>query len=60
MASPGLAVPEEPHQPLSFRFSKAAIWANYFTPNQRVWVGECKSNLTTQVLVAPALCYHER
>ena len=25
MTSPGLAVPEEPHQPLS---SKAAIWAN--------------------------------
>ena len=31
MASPGLAVPEEPHQPFD---SKAAIWANYLTPNQ--------------------------
>ena len=35
MASPGLALPEEPHQPLSFNLvSKAAIWANYLTPNQ--------------------------
>ena len=63
MASPGLPVPEEPHQPLSFKFPKRLygqilpilpLWKlkGYI---KRMWAGECKSNLTTQVLVAPAL-----
>ena len=49
MASPGLAVSEESHQ-LAESGSIHPL-ANA----KRMWTGECKSNLTTQVLVAPAL-----
>ena len=106
MASPGLAVPEEPHQPLSFKFPKRQLVSqarpflrntdrfqyaarsalrgkglacetkrqygqkkpvfcsfkgHWFTQwsflhyNQSACGQACKSNLTTQVLVAPAL-----
>ena len=71
MASPGLAVPEEPHhQPLSFKFPKreygqkkpfsaaskaTGLHSGRFYTTTRLSAGECKSNLITQVLVAPAL-----
>ena len=71
-ACPGLAVPEEPHQLLSLSFqsgnmgrrntffaaSKATgLHSGRFYTTTRLSAGECKGNLTTQVLVAPALPY---
>ena len=60
MASPGLAVPEKPHQPLSCFQSgymgRFCPYCRFGNLKDKAHVGRrVQSNLTTQVLVAPAL-----